>query len=348
VAAACAALAFFVGQARFVDRNDAAAAALDVDDECGGLAAVAASSRGGDDVACAANALQLRSKATGLPNSVHFPHDAPNARESLPNGVQLERWSSPHSHHSGGLMPAEITDRPPHVTKIVLKPGQRFPPEGARMTTGEDVMYVFAAGGVRCEFCRGGQHDLTVGDLFFTTAHRPHGPLVNHGPSEAVVMVASMHRYAYEIAGRSKARSFDVLTTQRLLRDPGPDKESKGWGPSGLAKFAMSEKCWSTGKVMVHNWGEMLNMPNVMAVRLGGDCFVPCHEHPSGALYFVLSGTFHIHGDRGPFNSTFVAGDMRWVRPNFVYGPEYSGHDGDVRLIVLGVPGSMTPGMCKR
>merc|ERR1712203_1055950 len=100
------------------------------------------------------------------------------------------------------------------------------------------------------------------------------------------------------------------------------------------------------GGVRIAEWPEQGWKPNVLAVSLQSDCFIPCHQHLSGALYVVLSGEFFVTGDGGHHNTTYHGGDIRWARPSYVYGPEMAGMTGSARINVLGLPGVVEAGQC--
>eukprot|EP00429_Kryptoperidinium_foliaceum_P031952 CAMPEP_0176131024 /NCGR_PEP_ID=MMETSP0120_2-20121206/66314_1 /TAXON_ID=160619 /ORGANISM="Kryptoperidinium foliaceum, Strain CCMP 1326" /LENGTH=352 /DNA_ID=CAMNT_0017466361 /DNA_START=36 /DNA_END=1094 /DNA_ORIENTATION=- len=325
--------------------GDLAIDALSLDDECGQEHASASPTSDSD--ACAANALQLRSQVDGMPPSVRYDHHAPHGQENLANGVEISRWSSPHSHHGTGVMPMGLTDRPPHVTRVVLKPGQAFPLSSTGLKTKEDVMYVVLEGTVRCDFCKGGVHDLLAGDVFFTEARRPHGPFANHGTSDAVLFAATMQEFAYEHMERTRPNLSDLNLRQHILPMPRPGSiDLASWQPSGLPGRLLTTTCWNTGKVMVKIWEQRSKMPTVVMFKMGQDCFVPCHKHLSGVVYFVIRGPVLIHRDAGAFNSTYRSGDVHWVRPGFVYGPEYSSRDDDALIVGIGEPGVVKRGLC--
>ena len=80
--------------------------------------------------------------------------------------------------------------------------------------------------------------------------------------------------------------------------------------------------------------------PHVHVRRISGDpalrqvTFPPnatlgVHSHPCDTLYIIQSGEFIVEGEK-----TYRPGDLRWVRAGVAYGPERSGDEGAVVLIV--------------
>merc|ERR1712203_1054433 len=64
----------------------------------------------------------------------------------------------------------------------------------------------------------------------------------------------------------------------------------------------------------------------------------PVHYHPHGALYVGISGRMCYDGDYIGQTSKVDPGEVRWVRPGFYYGPEYTcaGADGqNIGAVVL-------------
>eukprot|EP01060_Flectonema_neradi_P029979 TRINITY_DN4261_c0_g1_i2.p1 TRINITY_DN4261_c0_g1~~TRINITY_DN4261_c0_g1_i2.p1 ORF type:complete len:430 (+),score=81.20 TRINITY_DN4261_c0_g1_i2:623-1912(+) len=77
------------------------------------------------------------------------------------------------------------------------------------------------------------------------------------------------------------------------------------------------------------------NAPTVIRVRWSGNCSIPYHYHPTGALYFVQYGTMYFKGDYPSYNASIVAGELRWVRPGWDYGPEYN-DENPMQITVIG------------
>jgi hypothetical protein len=62
----------------------------------------------------------------------------------------------------------------------------------------------------------------------------------------------------------------------------------------------------------------------VMHVRSASREPAAPHWHLSDTVYLVTAGEFRVEGEPAPYR----AGDLRWVRGGFAYGPESSGPDG--------------------
>jgi hypothetical protein len=61
----------------------------------------------------------------------------------------------------------------------------------------------------------------------------------------------------------------------------------------------------------------------VMQVRSAPDSWAAGHWHLSDTVYIVTKGELIVEGER-----PYRAGDLRWVRGGFAYGPERSGPEG--------------------
>uniref|UniRef100_A0A7S2IJL9 Cupin 2 conserved barrel domain-containing protein n=1 Tax=Zooxanthella nutricula TaxID=1333877 RepID=A0A7S2IJL9_9DINO len=275
----------------------------------------------------------LSDAAARLPDYAHYRGSSPDEREALSGGGEVARWHAPCGPLEGRPRPGELTERPPTVTRLTLPAGGRFPPEGEAMWLGEDAAYFVMSGAVACEACQG-RRTLATGDVFVSNARRPHGPFVaKHG---AVVVAVTTSRFDYHTSSPPAPKIMWHMG-QRAMQSP-------HWDPSGM--FGLSDLCKRSGGVHQHNWPQMGRLPNVMAVSLNNDCFIPCHQHIGGALYVVVEGAFIVHGDGGWHNTTFHAGDLRWARGGFAYGPEYGGPAPRSRLNVIGMPGAVEPGRC--
>jgi len=80
------------------------------------------------------------------------------------------------------------------------------------------------------------------------------------------------------------------------------------------------------------------NTNPVLRVKWAPNCSIPYHYHPTGALYFIQYGKMFFKGDlaTGGEDISFKAGEVRWVRPGFDYGPEYNSADEHMEITVLG------------
>ena len=61
----------------------------------------------------------------------------------------------------------------------------------------------------------------------------------------------------------------------------------------------------------------------VMQVRSAPGSWAPAHWHLSDTVYVVTRGEFRVEGE-----PPYRAGDLRWVRGGFAYGPEHAGPEG--------------------
>ncbi len=69
--------------------------------------------------------------------------------------------------------------------------------------------------------------------------------------------------------------------------------------------------------------------PDVMQITFPPNTRLEHHAHPADTLYIFQAGEFHIEGE-----DVYHAGDIRWVKGGFAYGPEWSGAEGATFLIV--------------
>ncbi len=69
--------------------------------------------------------------------------------------------------------------------------------------------------------------------------------------------------------------------------------------------------------------------PAIRQVTFPPNATLGVHSHPCDTLYVIQAGEFIVEGER-----TYRPGDLRWVKGHIAYGPERSGPDGCVVLIV--------------
>jgi hypothetical protein len=69
--------------------------------------------------------------------------------------------------------------------------------------------------------------------------------------------------------------------------------------------------------------------PMVLENTFGPGTRLPAHSHGCDTLYVFKAGEFHIEGE-----GVFLAGDIRFVRAGYVYGPEWAGPNGAVLQII--------------
>lgn len=69
--------------------------------------------------------------------------------------------------------------------------------------------------------------------------------------------------------------------------------------------------------------------PAIRQVTFPPHATLGVHSHPCDTLYVIQSGEFIVDGE-----GSYRPGELRWVRAGVTYGPERSGPDGAVLLIV--------------
>src|SRR5262245_41445784 len=69
--------------------------------------------------------------------------------------------------------------------------------------------------------------------------------------------------------------------------------------------------------------------PAVREVTFPPNVTLGVHSHPCDCLYIIQSGEFIVDGE-----GSYRPGELRWVRGGVMYGPERSGPEGAVLLIV--------------
>jgi hypothetical protein len=73
--------------------------------------------------------------------------------------------------------------------------------------------------------------------------------------------------------------------------------------------------------------------PTVLENTFPPDTWLGRHSHGSDTVYIVKEGEFHIEGE-----GVLRPGDIRFVSKDHAYGPEWSGANGAV-LLIIGVNG---------
>lgn len=116
-------------------------------------------------------------------------------------------------------------------------------------------------------------------------------------------------------------------------------RQSDGGGGGGWMRNPSphSDSCMRNGGVWNMQWDAEANAPAVLRVRWSPNCSIPFHYHPTGALYFIQYGSMFFKGDSRDVDVALTAGDVRWVRPGFAYGPEYNSPTEPMQITVLGV-----------
>ena len=69
--------------------------------------------------------------------------------------------------------------------------------------------------------------------------------------------------------------------------------------------------------------------PAIREVTFPPNATLGVHSHPCDTLYIIRSGEFIVEGE-----GSYGPGELRWVGAGVTYGPERSGNEGAVVLIV--------------
>merc|ERR1712048_1326818 len=177
----------------------------------------------------------------------------------------------------------------------------------------------------------------SYGDLFWTLAGQPQGPIKNVGNTPLTVVTVStaplLARRAYEAPSNDNPSVDTNRTTSRGYR-----RLEGTWAPNPSPH---TTECMAKGGVLNMGFDADKYTEPVLRVKWGPNCSIPFHYHPTGALYFIQYGKFFFAGDYET-DTPFTAGDIRWVRPGYNYGPEYNSVDEPMEITVLG---SDTPPM---
>merc|ERR1719215_20684 len=72
--------------------------------------------------------------------------------------------------------------------------------------------------------------------------------------------------------------------------------------------------------------------PSVLVTKIDAGQSIPWHYHPTGAFYFFTQGNTDLwfEGEK----VRFVPASARWVRPGYAYGPEESGDDASMFVVM--------------
>jgi len=261
-----------------------------------------------------------RSVGLNVPDSVHYLARSPDGRESISNGGLIERWLP-----SSDKVP-DFTLTPPVMTKFTLPVGVAFPEEGGTYWLDQEAAYVVLSGSGVFNTSDGSERAAVAGDVYYSAAGLPHG-FANKGSSPLVVVATTAYNFSW-ISGppsavlpeKSKALIgqgfWATSSATQWIRDPQTNTDFGIWKPKAM-------------------------LPGAMAIRVADSAMVPRHYHPEGVLYIIVSGQLVVAGDSEQ-NATLDAGDMRWARPGFAYGPEwFTGARGETLMIVFGAPPRM-------
>lgn len=172
--------------------------------------------------------------------------------------------------------------------------------------------------------------ELGYGDVYFVMAGRVHGPIVNTGESDLVLQIVGN---AFDpVFDLNLAPSDENPSVDRTLYHNRTYRRVDGeWRPN------------PDGVGLNMNWNAESGTPAVLRVLWEPNKAIPYHYHATGAMYFILYGEMFFMLDQEGYDPMFQAGDMRWVRPGFPYGPEYNG-DAAMEITVLGTDSAIVFG----
>lgn len=190
-----------------------------------------------------------------------------------------------------------------------------------------DATYVVVSG--NCTI-GDGTDELGYGDVFFVLAGRVHGPIVNTGEGDLMLhIVGNAFEPIFDldnVPSDDNPSVDDTLYTNRTYR-----RVDGNWRPN------------PDGVGYNMNFNAESGSPAVMRVLWDPSKAIPYHYHSTGAMYFILYGDMYFQLDQEGWDPGFGAGDIRWVRPGFAYGPEYNG-DAEMEITVLGADSAIVFG----
>lgn len=233
----------------------------------------------------------------------------------------------------------------PALREVHLPAGGAYPSWGAPYWLETDTHYVVIEGNATFGDASDGTSAplYAPGDLFFIRAGAVHGPVreATGGAPLRVALVGPRQlrpRFATDAPVASGCPSVNAS----LPPSRGYRAAEGQWRPNPSPH---SDSCERNGGVWNLNFDAADATPAVLRVRWAPNCSIPFHYHPTGALYFVLYGAMYFAGDLRPDvddapgtldDAPLAAGDVRWVRPGFAYGPEYNGATEPMEITVLG------------
>jgi len=217
----------------------------------------------------------------------------------------------------------ESTLKPPPLLQFTVPAGSHFPPPNKPFWLDNEVFYVVTQGRASINYANGTKQTLWQGCMFYSAAGIWQGPITNVGTYTLVVMV---------LADFSPKFDNPPAILPTILPDE-PGQVAYRPKDGAYTKYPGVE-CLSIQPFE----GAGLKV-GAIAVEMEPDCTFPFHFHPTGAFYFFTHGTISIAGD-GENVAQFVAGDGRWARPGWAYGPELS--KTKVKFMVLGIPPTLT------
>jgi hypothetical protein len=224
---------------------------------------------------------------------------------------------------------------PPALHTLNLPAGNGFPQWREGFWLPADAYYCVLEGVATFGPTGNASKPHTTGDVFWVRAGAIHGPMLNVGNGTLRVSLMSsaepLPRLAADAPSNAAPTVDSSLTAVRSYR------EVDGVWMQNPSPH--TDVCMHNGGVQNMAFNAIGETPAVLRVRWGGNCSIPYHYHPEGALYFVQYGQMFFDGDSdasaGVGRAALQPGDVRWVQPGFAYGPEYNGPD-PMQITVLG------------
>lgn len=215
----------------------------------------------------------------------------------------------------------------PAVTRLHIPSGVRYPAAACWLPS--DVYFVAIRGTLTFEDENNASALYTYGDVKWVLAGHSFGPIRNMGLDEAWVLVVGTNFEPECSAAPSDANPSvhpTSLSTRSYFRVQGK------YSPNPSQR---TTECWATGGVYNMNFNSYGNTGPLLRVKWGPNCQIPYHYHPTWAMYFIQYGKMYFKGDGEGADVEFNQGEVRWVRPGFAYGPEYT-RDDAMEITVLG------------
>jgi len=241
------------------------------------------------------------------------------------DGVKISRWEG------GSSKAVDLVEAQPYITKIEIPQGHPLAfPNASSYWLRDDVSYVVISGNATFGNTSNPVHGY--GDVYWVMAGQAHGPVFNVGSSPLVFLAVGMDfdpQYSSQPSWYNPSVNWYLTYERSYRRVDGLADEGWNANPS-----PHSDECLANGGVYNMNFAADSNTMPVLRVKWAANCSIPFHYHPTGAMYFVLYGQMYYAGDFET-DKAFNAGDSRWVRPGFAYGPEYNA-DAPMEITVFG------------
>lgn len=234
-----------------------------------------------------------------------------DSTQTLSDEVRVTRWAGRHNKT------VDIAEAQPFITQLVIPPGKQF--ADSKFWLRDDCSYVVISGNATFG---AGSPTHGYGDVFWVMAGWTHGPIVNAGDGNLVLNAVGMDwvpQFGAMPSWYNPSVNWYLYVNRSYLREQ--EEAASGWVANPSPHTA---ECMANGGVQNMNFMAIGNTMPVLRVKWAANCSIPFHYHPTGAMYFILYGRMYYAGDFVGSDTAFAAGDSRWVRPGFAYGPEYN------------------------